>query len=139
MQKKAIVIKKCKSHRIGIAVFAILMLVILTICVLSMHSAAALLLYIPPLVIFAPLTLYFLTWNIRFEEKSIVKRVFFTEISRFSYSMLREVVKRYYTSERNFTIRMHFVNGKTLQFRMDDENAEKATKKLQKHCSIKTP
>ena len=139
MQKKAIVVRKCKSHRIGIAVFAILILVILTVCVLSLHSAAALLLYIPPLVIFAPLTLYYLTWNIQFEEKTIVKRVFFTEISRCSYSAIREVVKRYYTSERNFTIRMHFTNGKTLQFRMDDENAEKAVKVLQKHCSIKIP
>ena len=139
MKKKAIVVRKCKSHRIGIAVFAILILVILTVCVLSLHSAAALLLYIPPLVIFAPLTLYFLTWNIQFEEKTIVKRVFFTEISRYSYSAIREVVKRYYTSERNFTIRMCFTNGKALQFRMDDENAEKAVKVLQKHCSIKTP
>ena len=139
MQKEAIVIKKRKSHRIGIAVFSIMMLVILTVCVLSLHSAAALLLYIPPLVIFAPFSLYFLTWNIRFEEKLIVKSVFFTEISKFSYSSLQEVVKRFYTSERNFTVRMHFVNGKTLQFRMDDENAEKAVKALQKHCSIKTP
>ena len=106
---------------------------------LSLHSAAALLLYIPPLVIFAPLTLYFLTWNIQFEEKTIVKRVFFTEISRYSYSAIREVVKRYYTSEHIFTIRMCFTNGKALQFRMDDENAEKAVKVLQKHCSIKTP
>ena len=139
MQKKTIVIQKCKSHRIGIAAFAILMFVILTVVVLSLHSASALLLYIPPLVIFAPLTLYFLTWNIRFEEKVIVKRVFFSEISSFSYSELREAVKRYYTSERNFTIRMHFVNGKTLQFRADDENADKAIHALQKHCSIKTP
>ena len=139
MQEKAIIVKKCKSHRIGIAVFAILMLIILTVCVLSLHSAAALLLYIPTLVILVPLTLYYLTWNIRFEEKVIVKRVFFLKISRFSYSELREAVKRYYTSERNFTIRMHFSNGKTLQFRMDDENAEKAVKALHKHCSIRTP
>ena len=139
MQKKAIVVRKCKSHRAGIAVFAILMFAILTIIILSLHSAAALLLYIPPMIILMPLTLYYLTWNIRFEEKVIVKRVFFVEISRCSYSMLCEVVKRYYTSERNFTIRMHFLNKKTIQFRMDDENAEKAVKVLQKHCSIKTP
>ena len=75
----------------------------------------------------------------KFEEKVIVKCIFFTEISRCSYSTLRDVVKRYYTSERNFTIRMHFTNGKTLQFRMDDENAEKAVKVLQKYCSIKIP
>ena len=139
MQKKAIVVRKCKSHRAGIAVFAILMFVILTVIILSLHSAAALLLYIPPMIILIPLTVYYLTWNIRFEENVIVKRVFFAEISRFSYFALREVVKRYYTSERNFTIRMHFVNKKIVQFRMDDENAEKAVKVLQKHCSIKTP
>ena len=139
MQKKAIVVRKCKSHRTGIAVFGILMFVILTLIILSLHSAAALLLYIPALVLLAPLTIYFLTWNIRFEDKTIVKSAFFADLSKFSYSALRDVVKRYYTSERNFTIRMHFTNGKTLQFRMDDENAEKAVKVLQKHCSIKTP
>ena len=139
MQKKAIVIRKCKSHRIGITVFAILMFVILTVIILPLHSAAALLLYIPPMIILIPLTLYYLTWNIRFEENVIVKSVFFAEISRFSYFALREVVKRYYTSEHNFTIRMHFVNKKIVQFRMDDENAEKAVKVLQKHCSIKIP
>ena len=139
MQKKAIVIRKCKSHRIGITVFAILMFVILTVIILPLHSAAALLLYIPPLIVLVPLILYYLTWNMRFEEKVIVKCIFFAEISRCSYSTLRDVVKRYYTSERNFTIRMHFTNGKTLQFRMDDENAEKAVKVLQKHCSIKIP
>ena len=139
MQKKAIVVRKCKSHRAGIAVFAILMFVILTVIILSLHSAAALLLYIPPMIILIPLTLYYLTWNIRFEENVIVKSVFFAEISRFSYFALREVVKRHYTSERNFTIRMHFVNKKIVQFCMDDENAEKAVKVLQKHCSIKTP
>ena len=138
MKKKVIIVKKCTSHRTSIAVFAILMLIILTVYVLSLHSATAFLLYIPPLVILVPLTLYYLTWNIRFEEKVIVKRVFFSEISRFYYSELREAVKRYYTSERNFTIRMHFSNGKTLQFRMDDENAEKAVKTLHKHCNIKT-
>ena len=137
MQKKAIVVRKCKSHRAGIAVFAILMFVILTVIILSLHSAVALLLYIPPMIILIPLTLYYLTWNIRFEENVIVKSVFFAEISRFSYFALREVVKRYYTSECNFTIRMHFVNKKIVQFRMDDENAEKAVKALLKYCSIK--
>ena len=139
MQKMTIVVRKCKNHRIGVAVFAILMFVILTVIILSLHSAVALLLYIPPMIILVPLALYFLTWNIRFEEKVIVKYVFFVEISRCPYSMLREVVKRYYTSERNFTIRMHFLNKKTMQFRMDDENAGKAVKVLQKHRSIKMP
>ena len=136
MQKNAIVVRKCQSHRVGIAVFAILMFVILTVIILSLHSAMALLLYIPPLF-FVPLVLYYLTWSIRFEEKMIVKRVFFMEISRFSYSMLREAEKRYYIAERDFTVCMHFTNKKTVQFRLNDENSEKAVKVLLKHCSIK--
>lgn len=139
MQKQAIVLKKCKSHRIGIVAFSVAMLAVLTVCVMALRSVAAILLYIPLFITLAPLTLYYLSWNIRFEEKVIVKSVFFRETNRFSYSMLREVVKRYYTSEQNYTIRMHFTNGKALQFRMDDENADKVAKKLQKHCSIKTP
>ena len=139
MLNKAIVIKKRKSHRVVITVFSILMLAILTACVLELHGAVALLLYIPPLVILVPFTLYYLTWNIRFDEKFIVKSVFFIEMNRFSYSTLREVNKRYFSSEQNFAIRMHFMNGKTLQFRMDDENADRAVKIIQKHCSIRNP
>lgn len=52
--------------------------------------------------------------------------------------MLREVVKSFYASERNFTVRMYFVDGKVLQFRMDDENATQAVKTLLRHGSIKT-
>ena len=138
MQKKAVVLKKCKSHRVGTIVLCISMLVVLTVCVLPLRSAVAILLYIPILVILAPLTLYYLTWQIRFEEKEIIKSVCFRETKRYSFTMLREVVKSYYVSERNFTIRMYFVDGKILQFRMDDENAIQAVKKLQRHCSIKT-
>ena len=139
MQEKPIVIKKHTSHRIGTAVVAILMFIVLTVCVLYLHSVVALILFIPPIIIFAPLTLYFLTWNIRFEETVIVKNVFFMERSRFSYSMLQEVKKRHYTSEpNNFTVHMYFVNGKTIRFRMNDENATKAVKILKRHCSIKT-
>ena len=119
--------------------FSVATLAVLTACVMPLRSIATTLLYIPILVILTPWTLYYLSWNIRFEEKMIVKSVFFRETNRFSYSMLREVVKRYYYSEQNFTIRMSFVNGKTLQFRMDDENADKAARELKKHCSIKTP
>lgn len=137
MKKKAVVLRKCRSHRAGIVVFSISMITILTAYVLVLRTTAAILLYIPILVMLTPLTLYYLTWQIRFEEKEIIKSVFFRERKRYSFSMLREVVKRYYTSERNFMIRIYFADGKTIQFRMDDENAVKAEETLQRHCSIK--
>ena len=55
------------------------MLVVIAVCVLSLRSAVAMLLYIPLLVILAPLTLYYLTWQIRFEDAEIIKSVYFRE------------------------------------------------------------
>ena len=139
MQKKALIVKKCKSHRIGIIVFSVSMLLVLTACVLAMRTAVAVLLCIPFLIILAPVALYYLTWQIRFEEREIIKRVFGMKARRYSFGLLREVVKGYSVSERNFIVRMYFIDGKVFQFRMDDENAVQAVKVLQKHCSIKTP
>ena len=136
--KKTVIVKKCRSHRIGITVFCVAIFVALTVCVLAMRTPAALLLYVPFLVIAVPAALYFLTWQIRFGEKEVCRRVFFRDSKPYSYAMLREVVKNYYVSERNVTVRMHFTDGKTLQLRMDDENAATAIKVLQKHCSFKT-
>ena len=139
MHKEMVIVKKCKAHRIGIVMFSIMMLTILMVCVVTMHTPVAILLYIPFLITLSPMALYYLTWQIRFEEKGIVRYVFGRKTRKYSFTMLREVVKSYYVSERNFTVRMHFIDGKVLQFRMDDENAAKAVKILQRHCSIRTP
>ena len=136
---KTVVVKKCKTHRVSIVAFSIVMLVVLTVCVVAMQTPAAILLYIPVLVILSPMVLYYLTWQIRFEQKGIIRYVFGRKARKYSFTMLCEVVKRYYVSERNFTIRMHFLDGKTLQFLMNDENAVHAVKILQRHCSIRTP
>ena len=139
MHNETVIVKKCKAHRIGIAVFSILILTILTFCVVAMHTPAAILLYIPVLSILSPMALYYLTWQIRFDKKSIFRYVFGRKARTYSFTMLRDAVKRYYVSERNITVRMHFIDGKVLQFRMDDENAAQAVKILQRHCSIRNP
>ena len=139
MQKNTIIVRKCKAHRTGLLVFSLLVLAVLTACVIAMQTPAAILLYIPFLIMLSPMALYYLTWQIRFEDKEIVRCVFGRKTSTYSFTMLREVVKSYYVSERNFTVRMYFLDGKMFQFRMDDENAIQAVKILQRHCSIKTP
>ena len=139
MRKETVIVTKCKAHRIGIAVFSIAMLTVLTVCVAAMHTPAAILLYMPVLTILSPIALYYLTWQIRFDKKSIVRYVFGRKARIYSFTMLRDVVKRYYVSERNITVRMHFIDGKVLQFRMDDENAAQAVRILQRHCSIRNP
>lgn len=136
--KNTVVVRKCKSHRVAIGVFSILAVVIITFCVLSFGVLEAILLYVPVLLIVTPMMLYYSTWQLRFEEKAIVKRLFFREVSRCSYVQLREVKKRYYVSERDYCVVMCFTDGKKFQFRMDDEGALQAVKTLQRHCSIKT-
>ena len=139
MHKETVIVKKCKAHRIGIVVFSIVMLTVLTFCVVAMHTPVAILFYIPVLIILSPMVLYYLTWQIRFDKKGIVRYIFGKKARKYSFTMLREAVKSYYVSERNFTVRMHFIDGKVLQFRMDDENAVQAVKILQRHCSIRNP
>ena len=91
------------------------------------------------LVIFVPYLLYFLTWSLRFEEKYIVKSVFGKAVRSYPYTALLEVSKRYYISERNYIVRMYFLDGKTFHFRTDADHADKAMKVLKRHCSITAP
>lgn len=139
MQKKTVIVRKCKAHRTGVLAFSLLAVSVLTACVMAMQTPAAILLYIPILIILSPVALYYLTWQIRFEDKEIVRSVLGRKTRTYSFTILREVVKSYYVSERNFTVRMYFLDGKMFQFRMNDENAIQAVKILQRHCSIKTP
>ena len=136
--KNTVIVKKCKSHRVGICVTSAFAMAVITVLVFLLHTAAALMLYMPILVIVLPLTLDYTTWQMHFSKSKIEKKVFFRKAKSYSYAELREVVKGYYTSERNYCIRMRFADGKKLQFRLDDENAVKAEKHLLKHCSFKT-
>lgn len=136
--RHTVTVKKCKSHRIFICIFSGVMLAVITVLVLRLHMAVAMLFYIPLLAFVVPVTLYYTTWQLRFGKNKIEKKVFFRKTKSYSYGQLQEVVKGYYSSENNHCIRMHFSDGKTLQFRLDDENAAKAEKRLQKRCSFKT-
>ena len=136
--KKGIVVRKCKTRRMFLAVFAAFVLVAITICAISLNDPAVLLLSLPVLVIIAPMAIYFFSWQLHFDENQVQKRVFFRKVKTYSYAQLREVKRRYYTSENNFCVYMIFSDGKTIKFRMDDDGAELAVKELQRHRSIKT-
>lgn len=135
--KKTVIAKKPKAHRIGVGVLFGLMTAVVTVCALHLGTAAAALLYAPILMLMGPVTAYYFTWQIRFSRQEIVRKVFWKKKS-YPYTQLREVVKSSYVSEHGFCVRMVFTDGKTLRFRMDDENAAQAVKELQMHCSIKT-
>lgn len=81
--------------------------------------------------------LYNETWKISFSRDSIQKEVFFRCAGTYSYAQIKDAVCSYSYTER-FYVRLYFQNGKTLQFRMEDKNAEKAVKRITSHCSIRT-
>lgn len=135
--KKGITVRKCKAHRVFLVVFAAIVLAAITICAISLNDPAVLLFNIPILAIIAPMAIYFFTWQLHFDENQVQKRVFFRKVTTYSYAQLREVKRRYYTSENNFCVYMIFSDGKTIKFRMDDDGAELAVKELQRHRSIK--
>ena len=135
--KKRIVVRKCKVNRVFLAVFVAIVLATITICAISLNDPAVLLLSLPVLVIIAPMAIYFFSWQLHFDENQVQKRVFFRKVKTYSYAQLREVKRRYYTSENNFCVCMVFSDGKSIKFRMDDDGAELAVKELQRHRSIK--
>lgn len=134
--KKGITVRKCKAHRVFLVVFAAIVLAAITISAISLNDPAVLLFNIPILVITAPMAIYFFTWQLHFDENQVQKRVFFRKVKTYSYAQLREVKRRYYTSENNFCVYMIFSDGRSIKFRMDDDGAESAVKELQRHHSI---
>ena len=132
------IVRRRKSHRIGFSLGCILILLAAVVCMPIMGVPVGVLLAAPVLVVLGPMTLYYLTWQIRFEKKEIVRSVCFRKTRRYPYTMLRNVTKGFYFSEKDMMIHMDFADGRTLRFRMRDENAACAERELKRHCSIKT-
>lgn len=136
--KKVIIVRKCKTYRVFLTVFAAIVLVAITICAISLNDPAVLLLSLPILVIIAPMAIYYFSWQLHFDENQVQNKVFLRKVKTYPYAQLREVKRRYYTSENNFCVCMVFSDGKSIKFRMDDDGAESAIKELQRHRSIRS-
>ena len=134
--KKPVIVKKNKAHRVGITAFGVAVLLLVTVCVLTVKTAVAYMMYIPILFIYLPIVIYYLSWQIRFDKTGIIKSVFFVKQRCYSFDMLKKTERRYYASEHNHIVCMYFADGKTVRIRRDDENYESAVKELLKHNSI---
>ena len=138
MKKTMVVVRRQKIHRVGFAGGCILTLFLAVGLVPFAGCPVGVLIAMPVFGILGPMTLYYLTWQIRFEKTEIVRRVCFRKTRSYPYSMLRNVTKAFYYSEKDHVVQMDFVDGKTLRFRMRDENAILGLAELKRHCSIKT-
>lgn len=139
--KKQIVVRQCKTHRIGIWVFsavfifALLALVIFMANLAGLPTVAGVLYCIIPVAVLMPLPLYYASWQITFDANGIHKRLFWINAGSHSWAQVKEVRSAWSYTEQE-VISILFKDGKALRFRMICENADKARKIILTHSSI---
>lgn len=136
--KTAITVRKNKNRRIGICIFTVCFLSIvgfLIVCAKNAYGYIALL--CTPLVLLSVvLLLYFETWEITFFSDRIIKKSFLFTMGSYSYYQIKDITVSHSFTEYSHII-IALINGKTISFRIDDDNANKAMARLSSHHSIR--
>lgn len=136
-----ICVKRNKKHRTAIRLLTVCFVIITTLLILAAKQVATkqAWIYIVVLCIFMNLLLfvllwYYETWTLIFTRKTI-KRILFFSTDTYLYSQIQRITLSYSYTER-YNVRIIFLNEKSLRFRLEDENANKAVSRLKKHSSI---
>ena len=136
---KTIVVKKKRSQRL----FALIMGVatalvpVITSVITRISMGMMLLCFAPAFLIVFPLVWHTLTWKLCFEANGITNFVFGFRVKIHGYQEIRDAVCRYSSSDSALIVSIVFADGKSVKFRMDDENAQKARKHLLSRHSIR--
>lgn len=136
--KKTIVVRKKPAQRYGL-----LALFITMTCLSAFFGIATFPLYyygllsligtIPILYIW----IYYQMWSISFSPKHITIKCFLRKSRIYAYSQITDgCITDSYTLHRCVILR--FNDDRGCQFRMEDENAKAALKKIQAHCSLRS-
>lgn len=137
MMKKIITVRKNEKYRIGISLFMIAVSILVGIVIFSAKNLPITLLALPWFLLSFVLWCYYETWQIILEPKKIYKKVFFLHRKEYSYFEIKDAVIRHsYTESR--VIFLTFSDGKHLQFRFDDENANAAISRICSHRTVRT-
>ena len=135
--KNTVAVKKSKSHIYAVRAAFLLFSASFAAAVAWAGKNA---LYISLLcgAIFIPvllLELYCETWRISFGEK-ICRKFFFFERT-YEWRELKEAKKYYSLSENGEILLLVFKGGRSLRFRLNDQNGGEAERLILKHCNIK--
>lgn len=133
--KPNVTVRKRKAHRFVLRFFTVVFAAVPLIVFLNTKQAFFSVVGRLPFLLLLPVTLYYETWQLRLTQNTIARSVFW-KTKVYSYPQLRQAVKRYATSKSAVVICLQFQDKTSWQFRIDDENGEKAERQLQKHCSI---
>ena len=136
---KTIVVMKNRSHRVFaliVGVATALVPVIISV-VTRITMGTMLLCFVPAFMIVYPLVLYTVTWKLCFDSNGMTNSVFGFRGEIHDYQEIQDAVCRYSSSDSAMIIRIVFADGKSVKFRMEDENAQKARKHLLSRYSIR--
>ena len=134
--KKTVVVKKNKGRRNGVLFLAIALSIwILILCLQNAYMEFAVLCVLIALAV-SVILLYFETWMVSFSSDRITKKVFFLTVVNVSYAQIMDVEVAHSCTEY-IHVRINTLNGKRVIFRMDDENANKALRRITSHCSVR--
>lgn len=137
IKKDCITVRKQKAHRHVLRIFTVLLAAVPWIIFLNTQQASFSVVGGLPFLLLLPMMVYYETWQLRLTQNTLERSVFL-KTKGYSYPQLRQAVKRYSTSKSAVVIYLQFQDNTTWQFRIDDENGEKAERQLQKRCSIIT-
>ena len=136
---KRIVVMKNRSHRVFALIVGVAMALVpvITSAVTQITMGMMFLCLALAFMIVYPLVLYTMTWKLCFDPNGITRSVFGFRDKVHGYQEIRDAVCRYSSSDSAMIIRIVFADGKSVKFRMEDENAQKARKYLLSHHSIR--
>lgn len=134
--KTAIIVKKYTAERISFRVILVCWVLFTLLFVVVPQQYPLLLVALPFVAIFFFLLVYYESWQISFDKKTIIRRVLFVRIGIYSYSQISDVFESYSETNHEY-IMLVFSNGDKFSFRLKDENAYLAKKLINTHHSIR--
>ena len=136
--KKTVVVRKNKERRIGIRFFTVALMMFLGMLVLCAQSAYCCLAIICAPIAFSSLAIliYYESWRISFLPDKITKSAFYIPSGDLSYAQIKDVTVSRSSTEYDH-VSVVFSNGEHVRFRCDDDNADKALKRILSHHSMR--
>ena len=130
MKNGSIVVRKRGSHRLGgRLLLSALVFVPFLLSVLFRQLLLVMVLLCAPLMIMVlMILLYVETWYIRFDHQGITHSVFGVHRRVYGWGDITDVITRWSSSDNDQILRISFRDGRSVKFRLSDENGELARK-----------
>lgn len=135
--KKVIVVRKNEAQRAGMWFLLVIMVcAAAAVCLLWSPFVQSFLLFLPIILPVFFIVLYYEIWQLALGPSEITIKRLFLGAKTYSYGQITDAYVAYsYTLHEH--ICLSFSDGAKIRFRMEDENASIARRRIQSHHSIR--